>query len=78
MKASASYRAVSGPSGPKPKRVKNESKKSLPGPPVPGVKKVKKSPKRVKMTLFDSSLTLFGLFLDFLGPWDRRARETLF
>ena len=65
-----------------PKVVKNESKKSLPGPPVPGVpkspKRVQKESEKRKWTLFDSFLTLFGLFLDFLGPWDRRARETPF
>ena len=62
-----------------PKRVKNESKKSLPGPPVPGAQKSpKRARKESKTSQKGSLLTLFGLFLDFLGPWGQRARETLF
>ena len=77
-KAPASYSAVSGPSGPKPQK-SQKNKKESPGPSGP---RVPKSPKRArkesKPSQKGSFLTLFGLFLDFLGPFDRRARETLF
>ena len=79
-KAPASYRAISGLSGPKPQKSQKRVKKESPGPspPVPEVQKVRKESKTSQKWVKRVILTRFWLFLDFLDPWDRRVRETLF
>ena len=82
-KAPGQLQSHFGPFGPElpeesKKRVKKESPRALWSQgPEKVLKESEKSQKRVKNDPFDSFLTLFGLFRDFLDPWDRRARETL-